>query len=152
MKAEIHQYDVAIHRAQLIDLWEQVFGYKSAHNEPAFSIDKKVAMGDGMLFVAESGGKVVGSIMAGYDGHRGWIYSLAVRPHCRRRGLGSRLVRHAEEHLKALGCPKINLQILQGNEAAVSFYRKLGYEEEQRISMGRTIPGNIGRAAPVGRG
>ncbi len=81
--------------------------------------------------------------MAGYDGHRGWIYSLAVLPRCRREGVGSRLVQHAEEHLRTLGCAKINLQILKGNEAVVSFYQKLGYEVERRISMGKKIPENI---------
>jgi len=93
-------------------------------------IDKKLALGDGLIFVAEAGGAVVGSVMAGYDGHRGWIYSLAVLPEYRRRGVGSRLMRHAEEQLKLLGCPKINLQIMQGNEAVEAFYRKLGYQTE----------------------
>jgi ribosomal protein S18 acetylase RimI-like enzyme len=115
-------------------------------------IGKKLEVGDGLLFVAVAGGKVVGSIMAGYDGHRGWIYSLAVLPDFRRRGLGSRLVQHAEEQLRLLGCPKINLQIMNGNEEVESFYRKLGYEAERRISMGKKIPSNIttaeGGAAP----
>jgi ribosomal protein S18 acetylase RimI-like enzyme len=114
------------------------------HNAPKFSIDKKLAFGDRLFFVAEVGGKVVGSVMAGYDGHRGWIYSLAVLPEYRKRGLGSRLMRHAEEHLTVLGCPKINLQIMQGNEGVEAFYRKLGYQTEPRISMGKKIPENIG--------
>jgi len=133
----------------VIELWERVFGYESPHNAPQFVIDKKLAAGDGLFFVAEAGSKVVGTVMAGYDGHRGWIYSLAVLPeHCR-RGIGSRLVRRAEERLKLLGCPKINLQILQENEAVAAFYHKLGYQTEPRISMGKKIPENItpGRAS-----
>jgi len=105
-------------------------------------------MGDGLFFVAEAGEKVVGTIMAGYDGHRGWIYSVAVLPEYRKRGLGSQLMRHAEERLKFLGCPKINLQIMQENEAVEAFYRNLGYETEQRISMGKKIPENIVFADP----
>jgi ribosomal protein S18 acetylase RimI-like enzyme len=143
MKEIIQQCDAAVHREQLIELWQRVFGYENAHNRPQLVIDKKLAVGDGLLFVAQAEGKIVGSIMAGYDGHRGWIYSLAVLPEYRRRGLGSRLVRHAEQQLRALGCPKINLQILKENEAVESFYRKLGYEREQRISMGKIVPENI---------
>ena len=146
MNEIIQQFDVLSHRDQLIELWQQVFGYTSAHNAPQFVIDKKLAAGDGLLFVAVAEGKVVGSIMAGYDGHRGWIYSVAVLPACRKRGLGSRLMQHAEEQLGSLGCPKINLQIMNGNEEVESFYRKLGYEAEPRISMGKKISTNISNA------
>ena len=148
MKEIIRKFSVAADRDQLAALWQRVFGYESAHNAPEFVIDKKLVVGDGLLFVAEAEGKVVGSIMAGYDGHRGWIYALAVLPEYRRRGLGSRLVRHAEQQLRALGCPKINLQIMKGNESVESFYRKLGYEAEQRVSMGKKLPENITRAEP----
>ena len=143
MKELIQRFDEAEHREQLIELWQRVFSYEAAHNAPWFVIEKKVAVGDGLLFVARLDGKLVGSVMAGYDGHRGWIYSLAVLPEHRGRGLGSRLVRHAEEQLTALGCPKINLQIIAGNEKVESFYRKLGYVTEQRISMAKKIPVNI---------
>ena len=146
MKEIIRKFNVAGDREQVVHLWRRVFGYESAHNAPQLVLDKKLAVDDGLLFVAEVDGKVVGSVMAGYDGHRGWIYSLAVLPEHRRRGLGSRLVRHAEEQLKALGCPKINLQIMKGNEAVESFYRKLGYESEQRISMGKKLLENISGA------
>jgi len=149
MKESILQFEAQAHRAQVAELWQRVFGYESAHNAPHFVMDKKLVVRDGLFFVAEAGGKVVGSIMAGYDGHRGWIYSLAVLPEYRRRGLGSRLMRHAEERLKLLGFPKINLQIMQGNEAVEAFYRKLGYQTEQRISMGKKIPENISRAEPL---
>jgi ribosomal protein S18 acetylase RimI-like enzyme len=138
MKATIRKFAKA-DRSELAELWQRVFAYEAPHNAPEFAIEKKLAVDDGLLFVAEIEGKVVGSIMAGYDGHRGWLYSLAVLPEYRRRGLGSRLVQHAEEHLKALGCPKINLQILKGNEAVESFYQKLGYETEPRISMGKKL-------------
>ena len=143
MSEIIQPFDGLSHRKQLVELWRQVFGYPGAHNAPQFVIEKKVAVGDGLLFVAVADGKVVGSIMAGYDGHRGWIYSLAVLPSYQRRGLGTRLMQHAEEQLRLLGCPKINLQIMSGNEKVESFYRKLGYEVEQRISMGKKIPTNI---------
>jgi len=142
----IHRFETSAHRDQLVALWQQVFGYSSPHNAPQFVIDQKQATGDGLLFVAEADGKVVGSIMAGYDGHRGWLYSLAVLPDYRKQGIGSRLVQHAEKHLSELGCPKINLQILNGNEGVEAFYRKLGYETERRVSMGKQIISNVRRA------
>jgi ribosomal protein S18 acetylase RimI-like enzyme len=145
MKATIRNFATA-DRSQLAELWQRVFAYEAPHNAPELAIDKKLAVKDGLLFVAEIESKVVGSILAGYDGHRGWLYSLAVLPEYRRRGLGFRLVRHAEDHLRALGCLKINLQILKGNQAVESFYRKLGYETEPRISMGKKLPENIKRA------
>jgi len=143
MEEVIRQFDRAAHSDGLIEVWQKVFDYLSPHNAPEFVMNKKLATNDGLLFVAESDGKVVGSVMAGYDGHRGWLYSLAVLPDYRGRGIGSRLVKRAEEHLKALGCPKINLQIMNGNENVQCFYRRLGYETEQRISMGKKIPTNI---------
>jgi ribosomal protein S18 acetylase RimI-like enzyme len=77
--------------------------------------------------------------MAGYDGHRGWIYSLAVMPEYRRAGIGSRLLDHAESRLIALGCVKIKLQFLETNSQVMSFYERHGYEVDPVISMGKQI-------------
>ncbi|MBI6633839.1 GNAT family acetyltransferase [Pseudomonas paralactis] len=131
------------HRAQVIELWQQAFGYDTAHNLPSLAIDKKLAVNDGLFFVATDKKAVIGTILAGYDGHRGWLYSVAVHADYRRHGLGSSLVRHAEQALTALGCMKINLQITGGNDVVVGFYEALGYGVEPRISMGKKIAGNI---------
>lgn len=131
------------HRAQVVALWQEAFGYDTAHNLPTLAIDKKLAVNDGLFFVATDKKAVIGSILAGYDGHRGWLYSVAVRTDYRRQGLGASLVRHAEQALTALGCMKINLQITGGNDAVVGFYEALGYAVEPRISMGKKIAGNI---------
>ncbi|MEG8235683.1 GNAT family acetyltransferase [Pseudomonas orientalis] len=131
------------HRAQVIELWQEAFGYDTAHNLPSLAIDRKLAVNDGLFFVATDKKAVIGTILAGYDGHRGWLYSVAVRADYRRHGLGSSLVRYAEQALTALGCMKINLQITGGNDAVVGFYEALGYGVEPRISMGKKIAGNI---------
>ena len=131
------------HRAQVIELWQQAFGYDTAHNLPSLAIDKKLAVNDGLFFVATDKKAVIGTILAGYDGHRGWLYSVAVHADYRRHGLGSSLVRHAEQALTALGCMKINLQITGGNDVVVGFYEALGYGVEPRISMGKKIAENI---------
>ncbi|AZE61991.1 MULTISPECIES: GNAT family acetyltransferase [Pseudomonas fluorescens group] len=127
------------HRTQVIELWQEAFGYDTAHNLPSLAIDKKLAVSDGLFFVATEKKAVIGTILAGYDGHRGWLYSVAVHADYRRHGLGSSLVRHAEQALTALGCMKINLQITGGNDVVVGFYEALGYGVEPRISMGKRI-------------
>lgn len=136
-------YSDAAHRKQVVALWEKVFGYAEAHNQPGVAIDKKLVVDDGLFFVAVAGDLVVGTVMAGYDGHRGWIYSVAVAPSHRRRGVGSRLVCVAEKSLTGKGCMKINLQILEGNESVAGFYASLGYAVERRVNMGKRIRENI---------
>ena len=131
------------HRDQVIALWQAVFGYETAHNRPDLVIDKKAAVNDGLFFVATAGPEVVGTVMAGYDGHRGWIYSVAVHPAHRKQGIGSALVSHAERTLAGKGCMKINLQIMDGNESVAAFYSSLGYSTEKRVSMGKRIKENI---------
>jgi ribosomal protein S18 acetylase RimI-like enzyme len=130
------------HRCQVIALWEAVFGYEAKQNRPSLTIDKKREVDD-LFFVAVDGEAIVGTIMCGYDGHRGWIYSLAVAPSHRRQGIGSGLMSHAEHALGRRGCVKINLQILEGNESVTAFYSSLGYSVEKRVSMGKLLPENI---------
>jgi ribosomal protein S18 acetylase RimI-like enzyme len=106
----IRQYKDSTDRVQVVDLWRNVFGYETAHNEPNLAISKKISTNDGLFFVAVENTDIVGTIMAGYDGHRGWLYSVAVDPNKRLSGLGRSLVHHAEKALAELGCMKINLQ------------------------------------------
>lgn len=126
-------------RDQVVKLWNDVFNNPTGRNEPHGSIDRKEATDDGLFFVGVDGDKIIGTIMAGYDGHRGWIYSVAVSAKRRHIGLGTALVRHAEQALAKLGCPKINLQILPDNAEVVAFYESLGFHTEERISMGKII-------------
>ncbi len=143
MTPTICTFNDSAHRDQVIALWEAVFGYETAHNRPALVIDKKLAVEDGLFFVAMLGAEVIGTIMAGYDGHRGWIYSVAVHPDHRKQGIGSQLVVHAESALTGRGCMKINLQIMDGNESVAAFYASLGYAVEPRVSMGKRIQANV---------
>jgi ribosomal protein S18 acetylase RimI-like enzyme len=139
----IQPYSDTHHRAEVIALWDLVFGYQASHNRPALVIDKKVANGDDLFFVARSAEKVIGTVMAGYDGHRGWIYSVAVSPIHRRRRVGSQLVCFAERALARKGCVKVNLQIMEGNESVAAFYVALGFAVEKRVSMGKPLHENI---------
>ena len=142
-KITVVPFENDLHRTPVMALWTALLGNNSPHNQPAMTIDKKLAMKDGLLFVALVNNTVVGTVMAGYDGHRGWIYSLAVDAAWQRRGIGSQLVIHAERALAAKGCVKINLQIGDGNERVAKFYLSLGYAIEKRLSMGKRVPENI---------
>ncbi|MEM9367368.1 MAG: GNAT family acetyltransferase [Planctomycetota bacterium] len=126
-------------RFQVIELWNDVFECPTGHNDPASSLNRKVAVQDGLFFVALDNGQVIGTTMAGYDGHRGWLYSIAVHPEWRRRGVGSALVRHAEDQLRIKGCPKVNLQVIADNESVVGFYQTLGFSVEPRVSLGKRL-------------
>lgn len=137
--ASITSYSDPIHRAGVVSLWKKTFDYGTPHNDPEVSLDMKLKVDDGLLFVALERGAVIGTAMAGYDGHRGWIYSVAVDPEFRRRGVGAELVRHAERALAARGCPKVNLQIVSSNAQVVGFYEALGFVVEPRISMGKRL-------------
>jgi ribosomal protein S18 acetylase RimI-like enzyme len=119
------------------------FGYEDAHNEPSLSIARKLAVDDGLFFVATEDSRLVGTLMAGYDGHRGWLYAVAVHPKLRGSGLGTKLVQTAEGALAASGCVKINLQLLASNQSTAAFYKSLGYTLEPRQSMGKLLLGNI---------
>ena len=123
----------------VVALWARENPNPTAWNDPRDSIHRKMAVDPELFLVAQRGEKVVGTAMAGYDGHRGWIYSVAVAPECRREGIARRLLVECERRLRDRGCPKINLQVLPGNDAAVALYRSLGFRIEERINMGKPI-------------
>jgi len=135
----IVEFDNKKHRFEVISLWEEVFGYPQDRNRPDRVIDMKLKEEDRLFWVLLDNQRVCGTVMAGYDGHRGWLYSLAVHPEYRKQGLGMSLVKKAELELKKRGCIKVNLQILEDNRSVESFYHKCGYKVEPRISMGREI-------------
>jgi ribosomal protein S18 acetylase RimI-like enzyme len=125
--------------AEVILLWDHAFGDPAPHNDPATVVRHKLGVQRELFFVARLDGRLVGTVMGGYDGHRGWVYSLAVGPDVRRRGIGTALMRHVERELAGRGCPKVNLQVLASNASTVAFYEKLGYTVEARVSMGKLL-------------
>ena len=120
-------------------LWREAFPHDAPRNHAAAAIPKKLVAQPELFLVAVEGGRVIGSVMAGYDGYRGWLNRVAVLKSNQRRGVGAALIRETEARLRALGCSKINLQIRAGNEAVAGFYRHLGYDIEERISMAKAI-------------
>ena len=92
-----------------------------------------------LFLVGELGGEVVASVMAGFDGHRGWVNYLAVAGKCRKQGFGRMLMDRVEVQLKAIGCPKLNMQVRASNAEVVAFYERLGYTPDQTISLGKRL-------------
>ncbi len=127
----------------VIALWRDVFPEyddpSRPQRDPRANIARKLAFGDRLFWLLEIEGRVLGTAMAGYDGHRGWIYSIGVAPSERRHGYGRLLLAHAEETLRKLGCPKVNLQVLRGNNAGLGFWNKAGYSEDSVVSLGRRL-------------
>ncbi len=136
-------------RTRVARLWEAC-GLTRPWNDPYRDIDRKLERDAELLLVGEapaSGaadgttttGRVVATVMAGYDGHRGWINYLAVDPDHRGEGHGRAMMEAAETRLLALGCPKVNLQVRTDNPDAVAFYEALGYSVDAVVSMGRRL-------------
>lgn len=121
--------------SSVIALWDAC-GLIVPQNDPKKDIARKMTEHPELFIVGERAGELIGSCMAGYEGHRGWINYLAVHPDHQRRGYATVLIREAQRLLQALGCPKINLQIRATNSSVISFYEKLGFIEDHVRSFG----------------
>jgi ribosomal protein S18 acetylase RimI-like enzyme len=126
-------------------LWREVFPDDPPWNRAEVAVPAKLAVQPELFLVAAADDSIVGTVMGGYDGHRGWVYAVAVKPSHRRHGIGSRLMSALESRLAALGCGKVNLQLRAGNRDAEAFYRRLGFGVEQRVSMGKHLGVERGR-------
>ncbi|GAA4681048.1 GNAT family acetyltransferase [Frondihabitans cladoniiphilus] len=132
----------------VVALWEAA-GLTRPWNDPFADVRRKETTQAEMFFVAETqietgaetevGARIVGAVMAGYDGHRGWIHYLAVAADQRGTGLGRALVETAEEALAALGCPKVQLQVRPDNTGVIALYEHLGYEPYEAVNMGKRL-------------
>lgn len=134
MSLEIIRYDNKYQEA-LVDLWRKC-GLVTPQNDPVEDIQKKLDFQSDLFFLALVEEKLVGSVMVGYEGHRGWINYLAVLPEHQKQGYGRSLVEKAIEELQKLGCLKVNLQVRKTNLPAVEFYKHLGFKEDNVTSLG----------------
>jgi len=125
--------------AAVAALWRRVFHDDSPWRAPDAVFARRRSRQGELFLVATLDGAVVGTTLAGYDGHRGWLYRVAVAPEHERRGLGRALVLEAERRLRQLGCLKVNLQIEGENRDVVGFYERLGWIVEDRVSMGKPL-------------
>jgi ribosomal protein S18 acetylase RimI-like enzyme len=122
----------------VISLWQRC-DLLRPWNDPHKDIARKLAAQRELFLVGQIADQIVASVMAGYDGHRGWLYYLAVSPDRQRTGLGKAIVAEAARLLRQRGCPKINLQVRSPNRAAMEFYRRIGFCSDDVVSMGKRL-------------
>jgi ribosomal protein S18 acetylase RimI-like enzyme len=137
----------------VVALWESC-GLVRPWNDPRRDIARKLTVQPELFLVAEPDATdgddtdtdtdtaeacVVAAGMAGFDGHRGWVNYLAVRPDLQGSGLGRTLMAEFERLLTDLGCPKLNLQVRAGNEQVLGFYASLGYTDDRTVSLGKRL-------------
>ena len=133
----IRAFRAADERA-VVALWHEC-GLTRPWNDPHKDIARKLHVQPELFLVGELEGRVVASVMAGYEGHRGWVNYLAVSPACRGRGFARALMQQVEGLLLERGCAKLNLQVRNTNTAALDFYRHLGYMQDDSVSLGKRL-------------
>lgn len=124
--------------AAVIALWRRC-ELVQPQNDPAKDIARKARVRPDLFRVGVADGRIVGTVMIGYEGHRGWINYLAVCPDRRKQGFGRRLMDEAERLLRAEGCPKINLQVRTSNREVLAFYKAIGFLQDDVVSLGRRL-------------
>lgn len=129
---------VTADRELVIQLWDRC-GLLRPWNDPHKDIDRKLTEQPELFLVAVCHGDIVGSIMFGYEGHRGSVNYVAVDLSCRRLGLGQRLMNEVESILKSRGCPKINLNVRSSNSEALNFYQSIGYNVDDCLTLGKRL-------------
>ncbi|MBI1312691.1 GNAT family acetyltransferase [bacterium] len=134
---EIRPYTEADESA-VIDLWNRC-GLTRPWNDPGKDIARKLKVQSEWFLIGVLDKQIIATVMAGYDGHRGWINYLAVDPARRREGHGRTMMREAENVLLEFGCPKVNLQVRQDNLEAIAFYERIGFTQDAVVSLGKRL-------------
>jgi ribosomal protein S18 acetylase RimI-like enzyme len=122
----------------VVGLWREC-GLTRPWNDPYKDIARKLQVQRELFLVGEADGAIVSSVMAGYEGHRGWVYYLAVAPSHRQRGFARELMQHVEAALLARGCPKISLLVRSTNTAVLDFYARIGYAQDPAVPLGKRL-------------
>ena len=122
----------------VVELWQRC-GLTVPWNNPHEDISLKLAFQPDLFFVGSIADRVVATVMAGYDGHRGWINYLGVAPDRQRQGIGRRIMAEAERALRELGCVKINLQVRETNQGVIAFYEQMGFSNDHVLGLGKRL-------------
>ncbi|WP_242146008.1 GNAT family acetyltransferase [Sphingomonas sp. BAUL-RG-20F-R05-02] len=128
--------------AETVELWHAC-GLTRPWNDPHADFALALATSTSTILLARDGDTLIGSVMVGFDGHRGWIYYLAVAPNRRRGGIGRALMAAAEAWLAELDAPKVQLMVRDTNDAALGFYARLGYAPQAVVTLGRFLNGMV---------
>lgn len=138
-KYGVRKYDAEDYPA-VVDLWRVCFPNDPPWDNPADIVRHKLAQQPELFLVCVFRGALVGTVLVGYDGYRGWINKLATHPDHQYKGVATLLLKTAENKLIAMGCPKINLQVRADNAEVIGLYMGAGFAVEPLISMGKRLP------------
>jgi len=134
---EIKQY-LPEYESAVIELWQKC-ELTRPWNNPKLDIERMIKVYPELFLVGFLDEIIITTVMGGYDGHRGWIYSLGVLPDYRHRGFGRMMMSAIEQRLVDIGCPKINIQVRADNTQALGFYDRIGYTTEDRVSIAKRL-------------
>ncbi len=126
------------YKDDVIDLWKEC-GLVVPQNDPARDIERKLKVDPDLFLLGLVDGTVVATVMGGYEGHRGWINYLAVKPSQQRKGYGQAMMQAVEALIEQKGCPKINLQVRSTNKAVIEFYSAMGYGSDDVVGLGKRL-------------
>jgi ribosomal protein S18 acetylase RimI-like enzyme len=125
-------------KADVIELW-QACGLVVPWNNPQRDIERKLRVQSELFLIGFSDGKIIATAMAGYEGHRGWVNYLAVKPDYQMQGVGKLMMEAAERRLLKMGCPKLQVQVRTNNSGVIEFYQKLGYQIDDVVNIGKRL-------------
>jgi ribosomal protein S18 acetylase RimI-like enzyme len=137
MQTEIRPFQPS-DEAAVVQLWKDCT-LVVPWNDPLRDIRRKLRVQPELFLVGFVSGELAATVMAGYEGHRGWLNYLAVGPRFRRQGIGRKMAAEAEARLRQIGCPKINIQIRTSNTEVIEFYRRIGFTPDDVVSMGKRL-------------
>ena len=131
---EVEEVDAAI------TLW-RICGLTRPWNDPEADARLAMTAPASVILAGRIEGRVIATAMTGFDGHRAWVYYLAVDPTLRGVGHGTAMTKACEAWAQAQGAPKIQLMVRSGNEAAKGFYGAIGYEHQEVLVLGKRLDG-----------
>jgi ribosomal protein S18 acetylase RimI-like enzyme len=126
------------YKDDVVELWREC-GLVVPQNDPAKDIERKLKVDPELFLIGLVDAAIVASVMGGYDGHRGWINYLAVKPAQQRKGYGQAIMQAVETLIRQKGCPKINLQVRSNNKAIIEFYSAIGYGNDDVVGLGKRL-------------
>jgi len=137
MQTEIRPFQLS-DETVVVQLWKDC-NLIVPWNDPLRDIRRKLRVQPELFLIGFISGELAATVIAGYEGHRGWLNYLAVAPRFRRQGLGRKMAAEAEAVLRQMGCPKINIHIRTGNTEVIEFYRRIGFKPDDVVSMGKRL-------------
>lgn len=125
-------------KKEVIELWQEC-GLVVPWNDPQRDVERKLSVQPELFLIGLLNEEIISTAMAGYDGHRGWVYYLAVKPRYQQQEIGKQMMKEAEIRLFELGCPKLNIMVRTTNLEVVNFYKSIGYKIEAVTSLGKRL-------------